>query len=459
MPIAAAAAVPHPPLILPEIGKGEEAGVAKTIESYREAMRFVAGAAPETVVIISPHADIYADHFVVSQAEAAFGDFARFGAPRSEVEADCDAALAKAIAAEAQKAGLPAGPEGERHRELDHGAAIPLVFLQQAAPRVKIVRIGLSGLPLTEHYRLGQCIAKAAGEKNVAVVASGDLSHKLKDDGPYGFAPEGPELDRQITRALGKGDFGALMNISPELAEAGAECGLRAFAMMAGALDGRPVEAKLLSYEGPFGVGYAVATFRPYGEDEARRFLAAAEAARRKAAIARQHKEDAFVSLARYSIESYAASRKQAALPPGLPPEMTDARAGVFVSLHKDGELRGCIGTTAPTTGSVAREILQNAVSAAFEDPRFSPVEAGEVDFLEINVDVLSPAEPAASEAELDPRRYGVIVSSGGRRGLLLPDLEGVDSVKEQIDIARRKAGIPAGAALKLERFEVIRHV
>jgi len=133
-------------------------------------------------------------------------------------------------------------------------------------------------------------------------------------------------------------------------------------------------------------------------------------------------------------------------------------RAGTFVSLHKRGALRGCIGTFEPTCPNVAEEIIQNAISAATRDPRFPPVQDSELDDLEISVDVLSPPEPVESMAELDPERYGVIVESGWRRGLLLPDLEGVDTAEYQVEIARRKAGIGAHEPVQLYRFEVKRY-
>ena len=145
--------------------------------------------------------------------------------------------------------------------------------------------------------------------------------------------------------------------------------------------------------------------------------------------------------------------------PEGLPEEMYSARAGVFVSLKEEGKLRGCIGTIAPVRGSVAEEIIENAVSAAVRDPRFHAVEPEELERLVYSVDVLGETETIDSPEELDVKRYGVVVSRGRRRGLLLPNLEGVDTVEEQIDIARRKAGIPEDAEdIRLERFEVVRH-
>jgi AmmeMemoRadiSam system protein A len=162
------------------------------------------------------------------------------------------------------------------------------------------------------------------------------------------------------------------------------------------------------------------------------------------------------VRLAKETIESYVRDRT-IPRPKELTPEMVE-RAGVFVSLKVGGLLRGCIGTYEPTKANVAEEIVENAISSATRDPRFPPVSAGELDDLDYSVDVLTAPEPVESEAELDPKRYGLIVESGGRKGLLLPDLEGVDSVARQIEICRSKAGIMPHQPVQLYRFEVKRY-
>ena len=169
--------------------------------------------------------------------------------------------------------------------------------------------------------------------------------------------------------------------------------------------------------------------------------------------------EDAHVRLARLCVESFVKNGRPARLPDDLPRELTGRRAAVFVTLHKGGRLRGCIGTINPARASVAEEILHNAVSACSQDPRFPPVRADELPELEYSVDVLGATEDITSPEELDVKRYGVIVTCNGRRGLLLPDLDGVDTPEEQIDIARQKAGISPRESVKLQRFEVIRHV
>ncbi|MBM4446250.1 MAG: AmmeMemoRadiSam system protein A [Chloroflexi bacterium] len=161
------------------------------------------------------------------------------------------------------------------------------------------------------------------------------------------------------------------------------------------------------------------------------------------------------VELAKKAVERYVCHGKVF-----RPRKLTDEmkrRAGVFVSIKKRGELRGCIGTFMPTRRNIAEEIVVNAISSAMQDPRFMPVEASELDALEYSVDVLTEPEPVRSLGQLDPKKYGVIVECGFRRGLLLPDLEGVGSVEEQIEICRAKAGISAHEPIKLYRFKVER--
>ena len=167
---------------------------------------------------------------------------------------------------------------------------------------------------------------------------------------------------------------------------------------------------------------------------------------------------DEYIMLARATIDAFVSDGRTIDKTEGLPDEMTTRRAGVFVSLKMHGRLRGCIGTISPTRETLADEIIQNAISACSRDPRFDPVTPEELGSLDVSVDVLSEAEPIASKDELDVNRYGVIVSKGFRKGLLLPNLEGVDTVDEQLSIALQKAGIYGASDYKMERFEVVRH-
>ncbi len=461
MSILGAVIVPHPPLIIPTVGRGREQEVQSTIDAYRAAAKQVAAWEPEVLIITSPHQIMYADYFHISPGQGATGDMSAFGGSGTKLRVEYDAQLRDEIIRRAEFTDLRVGTLGQRDPYLDHGTFVPLYFLREAGVDCPILRIGLSGFSPLDHYRLGQCIAQAVETlgRRAVFIASGDLSHKLKDDGPYGFAPEGPEFDHQITEAMAEGDFLQFLTTDPAFCDRAAECGLRSFQIMAGALDGLDVEAKLLSYEGVTGVGYGVATFAVTGPNKNRHFGEQCAELERTRLAEKKASEDPWVRLARLSLETFVKTGERLEhLPSGLPTEMTGQTAGAFVSLHAHGQLRGCIGTTGPTTENVAWEIVQNAVSACSRDPRFPLVTVSELDSLEYSVDVLGQPEPISSPAELDVKKYGVIVSCGGRRGLLLPDLEGVDTVEQQIDIARQKSGISSREEYNLERFEVVRH-
>ncbi len=460
MSIVAAFMVPHPPLIIPAVGQGREEEVRETIDSYLAVAEEIAKARPETIIISSPHATMYSDYFHISPGYGARGNFGDFGARQVDFDVKYDVSLRERICKLAEEADFPAGTMGERKPALDHGTMVPLYYILKKYTGFKMIRIGLSGLSLADHYRLGEMIRQAVEEagRRVVYVASGDLSHKLQDYGPYGYAPEGPEYDRRIMDVAGRGAFDEMLRFDDDFCDRAAECGHRSFVMMAGALDGVSVSTRVYSHQDVTGVGYGICSFYPGDPDPERHFREAYLREQEEKAEALADQSDAYVRLARKSLESYILRREVIGLPEDLPPEMYSRRAGAFVSIHKEGRLRGCIGTILPTEDSVAEEIIQNAISASTRDPRFEPIRPEELTLLEINVDVLGEPENIDSPDQLDVKRYGVIVSSGGRRGLLLPDLEGVDTVEDQIDIARRKAGIGPREKVKLQRFEVVRH-
>ncbi len=512
MSLVAAYAVPHPPLIVPSVGRGEEQGISDTIAAYQEVARRIAAHRPDVIVVTSPHAPLYRDGFFVSDGAFEEGSMAQFRAPQERLYVPVDQEFAAALQATLQHEGVPTGGAPRGQGAMDHATFVPLYFIgkELSLEEVPVVRLGLSGLPAEEHRRVGRAIAKVAGQlgRRLVLVASGDMSHKLKADGPYGFDAAGPQFDAQVAEIFKDGQLSELFQLDERMCDDAAECGLRSFQIMAGALDGSAFEAELLSYEGPFGVGYGVAAFEvvPTADDsdeeaakemrianqrarldERRRDGAEDEeatesgtthpatrghqegsresgrfgAAREEGQPANgwmEHDVDPLVALARQTVETYVRTGRKLSVPAGFPEKYLNRRAGTFVSLHEHDELRGCIGTIGPVRESIAREVIENAVAAATEDPRFPAVRPDELDFLSYSVDVLGDPEPIDSLIQLDPKRYGVIVSRGWRRGLLLPDLEGVDTAIDQVAIAKRKAGIYDDAPVKLERFEVVRH-
>lgn len=443
---------PHPPIVIPEVGRGNESGAQKTIDACNKAAKMISTERPSTIVITTPHGPVFQDYIYMSMTKELKGSFANFGAPNVLMQFENNAALAESISRLAGRKGIRAGGLGKRIMnrynitgELDHGALVPLYFVTRLYQDFKLVHISISGYTKEQLYEFGMCIRDAVAEsdENVVFIASGDLSHRLEHDGPYGYHPEGPKYDNMIVKTLSEMDINKLMDIDFEFCERAGECGYRSFVMMAGAFDGFDIEPEIYSYEGPFGVGYAVGRFVVKGENPARRF---------------KKQEDPYVELARKALEAYVKTGKIIDVPKGLPDEMIEKKAGAFVSLKKHGQLRGCIGTISPVYSCIAEEIIGNAISAGTRDPRFPPVKKDELDSIVYSVDILGEPESIESIDQLDVKRYGVIVRAGWRSGLLLPDLEGVDTPEEQVSIALQKAGIRPDEDYKMERFEVIRH-
>jgi AmmeMemoRadiSam system protein A len=354
---------------------------------------------------------------------------------------------------------FPCGTQYDREKMLDHGTMVPLYFINQKYTDYQLVRIGLSGYPLSMHYELGMYINEAVKQLNRRTVwiASGDLSHCNKGS-HYGYHPEGPEYDQKIMATIRSGNLGEMLDYDSAFLDKAMECGHRSFTMMAGAFDGMKVKTEVLSYQAPYGIGYGVAVITPDGKDESRKYFQSFEEKQMDNHNERYEKADAYVKLAYDQVFRWV--REHRMIPLGRVPEEMKEKAGVFVSIHENGQLRGCIGTIRPCYANTADEIIHNAVAACSQDPRFSPVREEELDQLVITVDVLSPSERIQDKSQLDVHKYGVICSTkDGRRGLLLPDLEGVDTVERQIEIACSKGNIdPTSDDVILDRFEVVRH-
>lgn len=452
--------VPHPPLLIPDIGKGKEAAISSTIEAYNEVGKQIKDLAPDVIILTSSHGPAYSDYIHISPGKKLRGSFKSFGAPNVALEFKTESKLTDGIIETARIFGIDAGLEGAQNNDLDHGALVPLYFITRYYSDFTLIRISIAGFSLEQLYNFGYCIQKAVSDydKNVVFVGSGDLSHKLTNEGPYGFAPEGPVFDEYFVEAIKASDFKKLISVDEELSHMAAECGLRSFVIVTGALNGLNIKSKVLSYEGPFGVGYMVAELSIDGHDLSRDLFSFFDCKNKSEIEAARKAEDPYVSLARESLEYYINRGKILETPDYLPSEMLSQRKGVFVSIKKHGKLRGCIGTVSPMNNSVAEEIISNAISAGTRDPRFNPIKKSELKDLVYSVDVLEDFEDINSINQLDVVRYGVIVSSGYKRGLLLPNLEGVDTPDQQVEIALSKAGINKGESYKMQRFEVIRH-
>lgn len=464
MSILAAYCVPHPPIILPEIGRGEEHKIRQTTEALRRIAKEIAQLKPDTIILTTPHMVMYQDYFHIAPGKTGRGDLKQFGAAQVRLHASYDQELIQKLSLHLAQESFPAGTQGVQDDSFDHATMVPLFFIQKEYQDFNLVRIGLSGLDLPTHYQLGMHIQQVVEdlERRCIIVASGDLSHRLKEEGPYGFNPKGPIYDQQIMAALSSGHFNEILAMDPDLYEGAGECGHRSFAIMAGCLDRKSIQSEAYSYEGPFGVGYGTVAIKVTGQDNHRNFL---DQYLKTIEETSQVKREAASPLVRLALATIAAKLKGERLnlkeylkANSVPNSFLSNKAGTFVSLKKNGLLRGCIGTIAPTTENVVEEVVRNAIEAAFYDPRFPSLSLEEFPQIDCSVDVLSQAETILSSDQLDPKQYGVIVTKGPRRGLLLPNLAGVDTVEEQLKIAKSKAGIGPQEDCELERFKVVRY-
>lgn len=460
--------MPHPPIMVHEIGRGDETEIEDTINSAQNIANEIESLKPDTIVIlVPPHGPAFGDAMSINTDAILKGSFSNFGVPDLKFEFENNLKLADIIMGKAAQNGISVAPIdaniSKKYRisnNLDHGSLVPLYFISKKYKVFKIVHITYGILSNEEIYKFGRLVRDAIEQSgcNAVFIASGDLSHRLIPGAPAGFSPKGKEFDAKIVEILKKPDVDEIMNMDRELVESAGECGYRSIIAAMGTLDGMDVTGEVLSYEGPFGVGYCMASYSISGKNSDRDSVGRFFRKRKERLSEIRSREDAYVRLARMSLEYYIKNGRSMAIPEDIPDEMKNERAGVFVSLKKNGRLRGCIGTIEGVQRNIAEEIIENAISAGTRDPRFYPVDEDELDDIVYSVDILGKPEPISSKDQLDPVRYGVIVRKGRRSGLLLPNLEGVDTVDEQISIALNKAGIDEDENYSMERFEVIRH-
>lgn len=431
--------MPHPPAAIEEIGYKDLEGMRSTLDAFDKVSDMIREDAPETIVIISPHAPMFSDGFYIAGSAKCSGNMSRFGAPQLQLDFDYDTELREEICLLCEMEDIPYGIRNDDNEEYDHGTFVPLYFVTKKYKDFRLVRISPTYLDSSIILKMGHIIERAAAHvgRKITIIASADLSHRLKEDGPYGYKEDGPIFDEKITNAMKSFDVDGICKLMDDhdfLDRAG-QCGTPSITMMAGALSGYKVTPNFLSYEGPFGVGYAICAYKC---------------------------ENECVRLAKKVLEAYIEDGDRIetfnqAFNEKAPDFMENDQAGVFVCLKKNGELRGCIGTFLPTTDCVGDEICRLAIEAGTADPRFAPVRVDELPQLQYTVDILSTPEPSGIDG-LDVKRYGVIVSNGYRRGLLLPDLEGVDTIEYQLAVALSKAGIRPEEGFDIERFTVERH-
>lgn len=398
----------HAPIVVPAVGGARSAHCRSTTRAMHEVAVRAAAHLPDRVVLLSPHSPRQRRSFAAWPGRHV-GDLGDFQAPDVRVDLPDAPEVANTL-------GL--GPV--EARRLDHGAMVPLSFLWDAGWRG---RTAILSLPWDEidSESVGRGLADLPG--HTVVIASGDMSHRLQPGAPAGFHPNAHRFDDAFVEALRRDDWAAALGAEARALAAEDVVQSARVAMVAAEA---PLWSEVLCYEAPFGVGYTEAILR-----------------------------DPRPPL--YAIARFVATRYLHGHP--LPERLGGPPAqGVFVTLRRRGELRGCIGHVEARRSHLWDEVA-DVTLAAIRDPRFPPLSAPELPEIDWEVSLLDPPERVVGTRDLDPHRYGVIVSLGSRRGLLLPGIEGIDDPHQQVALARRKAGIAPRGAVNLERFTVTKVV
>lgn len=261
---------PHPPIILPIVGRGREEEASKTVEGMKKLAKKVASLKPDTLIVITPHGNVFRDAHSIIVEEDLTGDLNQFGIYDYQMKLKNDVDLAQKIIEKAKEKSVPLFVlDQENSRDmgqdisLDWGVIVPLDYILKEVQNIEVVPMAYGYMNGEEMRRMGEVLKEAIEEsgKNVIIIASGDLSHKLKDEGPYDFHPQGPVFDKKIVDLLEDGDFQAVLDFDQSISDPAGECGLRSFQILSGALKNYTIESEIYSYEGPFGVGYMTGFF------------------------------------------------------------------------------------------------------------------------------------------------------------------------------------------------------
>lgn len=479
MSIIAGYLLPHAPVFIDKVGGGQTEQVQNTINAYRQVAKEIEQMHPDLIIIISPHGPIFSDAIALYDLDQYHGDMKRFGEYSLKFEAHKDKAFIDKLLEESRKNDGYFYPltnsqfvKFQHAPVLDHGVTVPLYFLSEHIKAVNLVALSYGSLSYLELLRNGEIIKKVADESQdkIVVIASGDMSHALSSKGPYQYHEDGPWFDQLMRASIEKQQPYNVFTEDESRINNASECGLRSYAIMMGAFNRCSLNCKVYNYEGPFGVGYLIAGFKYDGKTEEDQIVRISHKMHETVSIQRQNAH-LFVKIAREMIETYVKEKvaakwqvsNQELLLNGKKFDIGDylsilnEKHGTFVSIKKHGVLRGCIGTIAPTQKTTLEEILQNAISACSRDYRFDPIDIKELDYLTISVDVLSNLRKVDNRDVLDPAKYGVVVYSKGRKGVLLPNLEGVNTIEEQLQISTNKGGFTVEEIDRIDCFTVER--
>ena len=468
MSIVSSYILPHSQILIPEIGQGKEEKASSTIAAMKTVAKRIASDEPDTIIIITSHSNAYVDYFHISPEATASGDFSAYGVDGPSFSISYDTELVSKITDVCTRNNISGGTEGNDEPSLDHGTTVPLYYIQPELKKdCKFVRVSTSGFSLYKHYLFGKCIQEACNELNrrVVVIASGDSSHRLKEDGPLGYSKDAATFDSVLATAFDKANFLGFFAFTPQEIENAVECILRSSVIMAGTLNGKNTENDFLCHESPYGIGMCVCCYKVTNPDsndisDVREFDKIL-VEKIKEGLESNEITDSYVKLAKKAVETFVLKGRTITtdeIKDEIDADMLENKRGVFVTIKIGKLTRGCMGTFTSTTPNVAEEIIFNAVQACTNDPRFIPIELEELDSLSYNVDILGDFEHITNLNQINPRKHGMFVSYGQKTGIILPNIEDVNTSEQQLKIVLERSGISSSDKYNMYRFKTGHH-
>lgn len=460
--------MPHPPLIIPSIGKGKEFEIQKTVDACNKIAKEIQELKPETIIVVTPHGTKFSDTVCVSNEEKIKGDFRRFKDSRTTIETHIDREFNYKLNDICSYDNISVVMSDtnllkryNRSYALDYGTMVPLYFINQVYKNYKLVHITYNNLSDIQLYKLGMAIKQTAKnlDRKTVFIASGNLSKRLKEESEHRYLKEAVDFDTEMIYSLQNGDVESIFNMDKYNLSKIIGCGLKSIFIMLGVMDSEMINGELLSYESAFNSAYSVMEFNNVQKTESR---LDSLISKRQENINKLNKKttssNPYVKLARESLNHYYTTNHLMAVSENIPSELRKNQGGVFVSLKKSGELRGCVGTVLPQTDSIAQEIIRNTVEAATNDAKFPRLTLDELAEIDICVDVLDRPHKATKKT-LNPKKYGILITQGHKRGIVLPNINGVNTPLSQIKLACEKANINMKEKYEIEKFEVTRYI
>lgn len=456
--------MPHPTMIIPELGDGEETKITATTSACEKVADEIGEIKPDTVIVITPHGPLFGNAVAFTNEEKIYGQIKKDDETKVFLNFDINTSLINNITTDLKKENINCVNINSKscelygiEYELDYGTIIPMYFIDKKLSDYKIIQITCGEFSKFELYKIGMIIKKAVeeSESKAVCIASGELSHRLTEDGPYGYTPEGKNFDVEIQSLLKNGDVLNIYNMDNMKIDAAGTCGMNPLYTMLGVMNGNEVKGNILSYEGPFGIGYAVIDFS-LSKTEINMYEQIINEKNKKFQN-RLEDETIYAKLARESLTKFLMEGIKIEVPSYVTDEMIQNKAGVMISIMKDRKIVANSGYYLPRADNIAEEIINCAINLTSVNVNQTGFGIKDLEDIDIYVETITDVEKVSIE-ELNPEEYGVYVRSGMKSGMFFPRIPGVETSEQQLNAALQQGNISSFDDYIIKRFKVTSH-